>query len=59
MITVLLANGETITLNAEPKDVTTEGGTLIIRRDRQIIAKFRRHIGWFEAADDDTTETTD
>ena len=59
-ITVLLNTaGEKVTLNAEPKDVTTESGTLIVRRDRQIIARFRRHIAWFEAADNDTTETTD
>lgn len=49
MITVLLNDtGEKVTLNAEPQNVTTENGTLIVRRDNQVIARFRRHIAWWE-----------
>ena len=50
MITVLLNdNGETVTLNASPNDATIENGTLIIRRDKQVIARFRRHVAWWES----------
>ena len=49
MITVLLSDsGETVTLNADPKGVTAESGALIVRRDNQIIARFRRHTAWWE-----------
>lgn len=52
MITVLLNdNGEKVTLDAEPKNVTTENGSLIVRRDKQIIARFRRHIAWWETVE--------
>ena len=48
MITVLLADSERVTLDAEPKDVSAESGALIVRRDNQIIARFRRYTAWWE-----------
>ena len=49
MITVLLADsGETVTLNAEPGGVSTEGGALVVRRGSEVIARFRRYQGWHE-----------
>lgn len=59
MITVQINDHEKVTLNAEPEDVSIEGNALVIRRDKQVIARFRRHIAWFAAADNNTTETTD
>lgn len=52
MITVLLNDsGERVTLNADPKDVSIENSALVIRRDKVIIARFRRHVAWYESAD--------
>lgn len=49
MITVLLSDsGETVTLNAEPGGVSIEGGVLVVRRGREVIARFRRHTAWWE-----------
>lgn len=57
MITVLLNdNGETVRLNAKPEDVTIESNALVVRRDRTIIARFRRHIAWFESAHNDSND---
>lgn len=56
MITVLLNdNGERVTLNADPKDVSIESSALVIRRDKVIIARFRRHLCWHETTDDTDT----
>ena len=48
MITILLADSERVTLNAEPGGVSTEGGALVVRRGREVIARFRRYQGWHE-----------
>lgn len=56
MITIRLHDGDTVTLNADPKDVTTENSTLIIRRDGITIGKFRRYIAWHETPEDHTPE---
>lgn len=49
MITVLLNDaGDKVTLDAEPQDVTIENGSLIIRRDKHIVGRFRRHVAWWE-----------
>ena len=48
MITILLADSELVTLNAEPAGVSTEGGALVVRRGREVIARFRRHTAWWE-----------
>ena len=48
MITVLLADSERVTLDAEPAGVSTEGGALVVRRGREVIARFRRYQGWHE-----------
>ena len=48
MITVLLADSERVTLNAEPGGVSTEGGVLVVRRGKEVIARFRRYQGWYE-----------
>ena len=48
MITVLLADSERVTLDAEPGGVSIEGGALVVRRGREVIARFRRHTAWWE-----------
>lgn len=50
MITILLADSERVTLNAEPAGVSTEGGALVVRRGREVIARFRRYTAWWETA---------
>lgn len=57
MITVLLNDsGEKVTVNAEPSNVTIETGALIARRDRQVIARFRRHLAWWETPQSEATD---
>lgn len=53
MIRVMLHDGESVTLNAAPKDMSTGNGTLTVRRDGSVIASFRRSLGWHEVS---TTE---
>ena len=48
MITILLADSERVTLNAEPGGVSTEGGVLVVRRGGEVIARFKRYQGWHE-----------
>ena len=49
MITVLLNdNGDKVTLDAEAQNVTMENGSLIIRRNKHIVGRFRRHLAWWE-----------
>ena len=49
MIVVLLSdNGDRVTLNAEAQNVTIENGSLIIRRNKHIVGRFRRHVAWWE-----------
>ena len=48
MITILLADSERVTLDAEPGGVSTEGGALVVRRGREVIARFRRYTAWWE-----------
>lgn len=45
--------GNRVVVNAEAKDVSVENSSLIIRRDRTIIARYRRWIGWHEQPDTD------
>lgn len=48
-ITVLLNDsGEKVTVDADPGNVTIESNALVIRRDKKIIARFRRHTAWWE-----------
>lgn len=49
MITVQINESEKVTLNAEPENVSIESNALVIRRDKQVIARFRRHIAWWES----------
>jgi hypothetical protein len=53
MITIRLHDGETVTLDADPKDVTSESSALVIRRGGIIIGRFRRCIAWHETPSDD------
>lgn len=53
MIRVLLHDGEHVVLNADPKHVSTEDGPLTVKRDGQVIAVFRRHLGWHEVSEDE------
>ena len=46
-ITVQINDHERVTINADPKNVTTENGSLVIRRDNVIVARFRRFIAWW------------
>lgn len=46
-ITVQINDHERVTINADPKNVKTENGSLVIRRDNVIVARFRRHIAWW------------
>ena len=39
---------DSITLDAEPGGVSTEGGALVVRRGREVIARFRRYTAWWE-----------
>ena len=47
-VTILLADSERVTLDAEPGGVSIEGGALVVRRGREVIARFRRYQGWHE-----------
>ena len=47
-VTILLADSERVTLDAEPGGVSTEGGALVVRRGSEVIARFRRHTAWWE-----------
>ena len=47
-VTILLADSERVTLDAEPGGVSIEGGVLVVRRGREVIARFRRHTAWWE-----------
>ena len=47
-VTILLADSERVTLDAEPGGVSTEGGVLVVRRGKEVIARFRRHTAWWE-----------
>ncbi|MGP5593871.1 hypothetical protein [Brachybacterium alimentarium] len=47
-ITVQINDTERVIVDAEPKGVTIENSALIVRRDGQIIARFRRHTAWWE-----------
>ena len=46
-ITVQINDHERVTINADPKNVKTENGSLVIRRDNVIVARFRRFIAWW------------
>ena len=47
-VTILLADSERVTLDAEPGGVSTEGGVLVVRRGSEVIARFKRYQGWHE-----------
>ena len=49
MIVILLSDaGDRVTLDAQAENVTMENGSLIIRRDKHIVGRFRRHLAWWE-----------
>ena len=48
MITVQISDTEKVRIDADPKDVSIENSALVIRRDKVIIARFRRHVAWWE-----------
>lgn len=54
-ITVQINDTERVIIDADPKDVSIENSALVIRRDKTIIARFRRHLCWYEATDDTDT----
>lgn len=54
-VTILLNDaGEKINLDARPEDVSVESGVLIVRRGKTVIARIRRHVGWWHEADTTT-----
>lgn len=51
-IVVQINDTERVTIDAEPEHVTTENGSLVIRRNGVIVARFRRHLAWWASARD-------
>ena len=54
MITVQTSDSEKVRIDAEPENVSIESNALVIRRDKVIIARFRRHVAWYESTDTTT-----